>query len=149
GAADEPAIGVDAYRKIIERMTTALDNFTIAAVRNGRAQLPWYGTFDQFGYYDAAAAELDSHETTWGNFLIANYFHGLWTPTTAGFDRRFDYQEDEDPAGNAGAQLDTFSAAVSPGNAISIAQGGAVTKSVMGHKPYAAVYYEVTPSGSP
>jgi hypothetical protein len=149
GAADEPAIGVDAYRKIIERMTTALDNFTIAAVRNGRAQLSWYGTFDQFGYYDAAATELGSHETTWGNFLIANYFHGLWTPATAGFDRRFDYQEDEDPAGNAGAQLDTFSAVVTPGNAISIAQGGAVTKNVMGHKPYAAVYYEVTPSGSP
>lgn len=148
GAADEPAIGVDAYRKIIERMTTAADNFTIAAVRNGRAQLPWYGSFDQFGYYDAAATELDSHETTWGNFLIANYFHKLWTPTTAGFDQRFDYKEDEDPPGNV-AQLDTFSPAVKPGNGISISQGSAVTKSVVGQKPYAAVYYEITPTGSP
>ena len=65
GAADEPAIGVDAYRKIIEQMKTTASDFSVAAVRNGRGQLPWYGSFDQFGYYDAAATELDSHETTW------------------------------------------------------------------------------------
>jgi hypothetical protein len=69
GAADEPAIGVDSYRRILERMTSTADGFTIAAVRNGRGQLPWYGSFDQFGYYDAAATELGSHETTWSNFL--------------------------------------------------------------------------------
>jgi hypothetical protein len=146
GAADEPAIGVDAYRRIIERMTPALDGFSIAAVRNGRGQLPWYGSFDQFGYYDAAATELDSHETTWGNFLVANYVHRLGMPGP-GFDRRFDYLEDEDPAGNV-AQLDTFGPTVAAANAITLAQGGAVTRNVLGHKPYAAVYYEVTP-GTP
>lgn len=147
-AADEPAIGVDSYRVIIERMVPTADGFTLAAIRNGRAQLPWYGTFDQFGYYDAAATELDSHETTWSNFLVANYRHRFQIPGGPGYDRRFDYLEDEDAAGNAGAKLNTFGAAVLPGNAFTIAQGSAVTKTVFGHKPYAAVYYELTP-GSP
>jgi hypothetical protein len=146
-AADEPAIGVDAYRKIIERMVPGMDGFNVAAVRNGRGQLPWYGTFDQFGYYDAAATELDSHETTWGNFVVANYYHKLWTPGSAGHDRRFDYLEDEDPAGNV-AQLNTFGPTVDANNVISVAQGAAVTRSVVGHKPYAAVYFEISP-GSP
>lgn len=148
GTADEPAIGVDAYRTIIERMVPTVDGFTVAAVRNGRGLLPWYGSFDQFGYYDAAATELSSHETTWANFLVANYYHGLQLPGGAGYDRRFDYLEDEDAAGNAGAKLDSFSAKVLAGNAISIVQASAVTKTVVGHKPYAAVYYELTP-GSP
>ena len=146
-AADEPAIGVNSYRAIIERMTTALDDFTISAVRNGRAALPWYGTFDQFSYYDAAATELSSHETTWGNFLLANYFHGLWAPGASGFDPRFDYLEDNDPPGNV-ARLSTFRAAVQASNALTVAQGTAVTKHVSGHKPYAAVYYELTPSAT-
>jgi hypothetical protein len=34
-------------------------------------------------------------------------------------------------------------------NLDSIAQGSAVTRSVIGQKPYAAVYYELTPTGSP
>jgi hypothetical protein len=143
GAPDEPAIGVDAYRRILERMTPASDGFTVAALRNGRAQLPWYGTFDQFSYYDAGATELGSHETTWGNFLIANYYHRLAAPGGSGFDRRFDYLEDEDPPGNV-AQLDTFGPAVATSNAITIAQGAAVTRAVVGQKPYAAVYYELS-----
>ena len=147
GAADEPAIGVDAYRKIIEQMKTTASDFSVAAVRNGRGQLPWYGSFDQFGYYDAAATELDSHETTWANFLLANYFHRLRTPASPGFDARFDYMEDEDAAGNV-AKLDTFGPAIAAGNAITMVQGSAVTKTVVGHKPYAAVYYELTP-GTP
>jgi hypothetical protein len=147
GAIDEPAIGVDAYRRIIERMTPANDNFTVAAVRNGRGQLPWYGSWDQFRYYDAAATELDSHETTWGNFLVANYVHRLQLSTTSPFERRFDYLEDDDPAGNV-SKLDTFGPAIAPGNAIAISQGSAVTKSIVGHKPYAATYFELTP-GSP
>lgn len=147
GAGDEPAIGVDTYRNIIERMTTAADDFTIAAVRNGRALMPWYGAFDQFSYYDAGVTELNSHETTWGNFLLANYFHRLWTSATAGFDARFDYMEDDDPPGNV-AKLNTFSPAITAGNTITIPQGAAVTKNVTGHKPYAAVYYDITPSAS-
>ena len=147
GAADEPAVGVDAYRRIIEQMTPTANGFTVAAVRNGRGQLPWYGSFDQFGYYDAAATELSTHETTWGNFLVANYYHRLEMPGASSFDRRFDYLEDEDPPGNV-AKLDTFGPAVASGNVITIAQGAAVTRNVVGHKPYAAVYYELTP-GSP
>jgi hypothetical protein len=146
-AADEPAIGVDSYRTIIERMTPAADGFTVAAIRNGRAQLPWYGTFDQFGYYDAAATELGSHETTWGNFLIANYYHRLWVAGAAGHDRRFDYLEDDDPAGNV-SQLRTYGPAVAAGDQIGVAQGAAVTRNVVGHKPFAAVYYELNP-GTP
>ena len=147
GAADEPAIGVDAYRTIIERMQPTASGFSIAAVRNGRGNLPWYGTFDQFGYYDAAATELDSHETTWGNFLVANYLHRLGAPMGAGFDRRFDYLEDDDPVGSVG-KLNTFGPTVAATNAISLVQGGAATRNVMSHKPYAAVYYEITP-GTP
>jgi hypothetical protein len=147
GAADEPAIGVDAYRQILERMAPTADGFTIAAVRNARARLPWYGSFDQFGYYDAAATELDSHETTWGNFLVANYYHRLQPPGGPAFDRRFDYMEDDDPAGNT-LQLKTFGPAVAAGNKVTVVQGTAATASVVGHKPYAATYYELTP-GSP
>lgn len=147
GSSNEPAIGVDAYRKIIERMTTAVDNFTVSAVRNGRAQLPWYGTFDQFSYYDAGGTELNSHETTWGNFLISNYFHRLWNPTSTGFDARFDYMEDDDPPGNV-SSLNTYSPAVSAGNSLTLSQGSALTRNVTGHKPFAAVYYDIIPSSS-
>jgi hypothetical protein len=147
GATDEPAIGVDAYRAIIEQMTPTADGFTITALRNGRARLPWYGSFDQFSYYDAAASELGSHETTWANFLAANYFHRLLTPASTGFDARFDYQEDEDPPGLVN-QLDTFGPAVAPGNTVPVAQGTAVTRNVVGHKPYAAVYYELIPDAA-
>jgi hypothetical protein len=146
-AADEPGIGVDSYRLIIERMVPTADGFTIVAVRNGRAQLPWYGHFDQFAYYDAAATELDSHESTWANFLLANYFHKLWTPGTAGFDRRFDYLEDDDAAGSV-AKLDTFSPAIA--RVFNVSTGSSDTQVVTGHKPFAARYYELAPSaGSP
>jgi hypothetical protein len=148
GAADEPAIGVDSYRIIIERTKTTIDDFSIAAIRNGRGQLPWYGSFDQFIYYDAGATELNTHETTWGNFLLANYFHRYWTPTTPGYDERFDYLEDEDPIGTAGVKLNTLSSAISSSNAVTIGQGSAVTKNVTAHKPYAAIYYEITPNPS-
>jgi hypothetical protein len=135
------------HQKIIERMTTSADNFTITALRNGRAQLPWYGDFDQFSYYDAAATQLSSHETTWGNFLIANYFHRLWSPAAAaGHDARFDYMEDDDLGD--GTVLNTFSLAIRTGNSIALAQDSAETKSMNNHKPYAAVYYEINPSAA-
>ena len=85
GPADEPAIGVEAYRAVLEETATvaATDpglGYTIAGLRNARRQLPWYGRFDQFRYYDAARTELDSHETTWANYLVANYLHGTAQP---------------------------------------------------------------------
>jgi hypothetical protein len=145
GAPDEPAIGVDSYRRIIEQMVPTADGFTVAAVRNGRAALPWYGSFDQFAYYDAAATELNSHETTWANFLLANYFHRLWTPAAAGFDRRFDYMEDDDLPGNV-AKLNTFSPVIAEN--FTVAAGSSATKVVTGHKPFAARYYELTPNAA-
>ena len=64
-----------------------------ARTGTARTNMPWYGRFDQFRYYDISTTELDSHETSWGNYLIANYMHGTANPVA---DARFEYNEDED-----------------------------------------------------
>jgi len=151
---DEPGIGVDAHRVMLERMATAQATdpgigYTTAALRDARARLPWYGTLDQFAYYDAARRELNSHETTWGNYLVGNWLHGAANPTA---DKRFDYMEDEDPVGydgtGAAGRLATKSPALLPGDTVTIGQGTSVTRNVTGHNPWAARYYELIP-GSP
>jgi len=93
-AADEPAIGIETYRKVLEAMATVLPGdpgvgYDPPALRTIRRGLVWYGRFDEFRYYDAALTELDSHETTWGNYVIANYLHGTMNPVA---DRRFEYR---------------------------------------------------------
>ena len=94
----EPAVGVDAYIKEMEASATAESTdpnvgYDPRTLRTVRSNMPWYGSFDQFSYYDTAATELASHETTWGNYLVANYLHGVATVS----DQRFRYLENNDP----------------------------------------------------
>ena len=145
GAAAEPAIGVDSYRTIIEHMTTAAENFTITAVRNARGSLPWYGSFDQFSYYDAAATELSSHETTWRISCSPTIFTGnghrappISTPgsTTGKTTTR--------RRGHRAAEY--FLAGDLRRQHHHARMGVAVTRNVVAHKPYATVYYDITPT---
>lgn len=150
--ADEPAIGIDSYRRVLEASATVLGTdpglgYTAGALRNARGQMPWYGSLDQFGWYDAAFTQLSSNETTWGNYLVANYLHGTGNPVT---DRRFEYMEDEEPVSwpSAIAKLALLQAQVQAADDLVLAQGTTVNRSVTGQKAYSARYYRVTP-GAP
>lgn len=153
-AADEPAIGLDTYREVLEAMATVLpgdpgDGYDPLALRPARRDMVWYGQFDQFGYYDAACAELGSHETTWGNYLVANYLHGTANPTPDG---RFDYGEDEHAVtwpGATVAKLAALQAAVKANDDLLIAQGSSIVRKVVGHPVWAARYYRLRPTGAP
>lgn len=145
-AASEPAIGVDAYRAVLEETGTAAGDpglgYTTDALRNARARQPWYGRFDRFGWYDAALTELGSHETSWGNFLLANYLHAMASPSADG---RFDYLEDDQPD-LSGSRLRDLTIAFAAADDFSLAQGTDVTRAVVGHLPFAARFYRVRPS---
>lgn len=153
-AADEPAIGIETYRKVLEAMATVLPGdpgvgYDPPALRTARRGLIWYGRFDEFRYYDAALTELDSHETTWGNYVIANYLHGTMNPVA---DRRFEYMEDEDAVtwpGAAVAKLAALQAVVQAADDLLIAQGASILRNVVGHPVWAVRYYRVRPTGTP
>ncbi|MGP3684525.1 hypothetical protein ACTVZO_07405 [Streptomyces sp. IBSNAI002] len=150
--ADEPAIGIDAHRTMLQQMGTAAGDpglgYSVTALRTARSQQPWYGQFDRFSYYDTARTELGSNETTWGNYLVANWLHGSASPVT---DRRFDYLEDEDAVGfggeGAAGRLALKSPLVQASDVVALAQGGDVSLSVTGVAPWAARYYRVIPAG--
>ncbi len=149
----EPSVGVDAYRKALEATATVQPGdpgigYDPSTLRAARRDMPWYGSFDEFFYYDAAQTELSSHETTWGNYLIANYLHGICTPGIP----CFDYLEDDQPVSWPGATVASLSglqATVKPGDSIALAQGSSITRSVVGHKAWAARYYRIAPNGTP
>jgi hypothetical protein len=151
--ADEPAIGIDSYRRVLEASATVLGTdpglgYTAGALRNARGQMPWYGSFDRFGWYDPAFTQLGSNETTWGNYLAANYLHGTGNPVS---DRRFEYMEDEESVtwpGSPIAKLALLQAQVQPADDLVLAQGGVINRAVTGQKAYSARYYRVTP-GAP
>lgn len=153
-AADEPVIGFDAYRKVLESMANTLPGDPalgngIEAVRAARAQMPWWGSLDEFHWYSVAQNELSSNETTWGNYLVANYMHGLANPVA---DARFEYKEDEDAvtwSDDPNDELRDFQAAVAVNNAISLTQGLDVTRNVATQDPFAATYFRLTASGGP
>lgn len=145
-AADEPSIGIETYRALLEETATATADYTVQGLRNARQRLPWYGTFDQFFYYDAARTELGSHETTWGNYLLANILHDLILPGDADFDERFNYLEDEDTL--AGVTLNTLRANIQAADSLTIGQGQSFNRNRNGHKPYAAFYYDLRPSAA-
>jgi hypothetical protein len=100
---DEPAIGVETYRALLERATAG--SYTNTDLRDGLRDLPWYQDFYEFAYLDAARQDRTASETTLGNFYLACYLKDLGTDVP---DRRFDFMEDEDniffdEAYNAGA----------------------------------------------
>ncbi|MBC7777549.1 MAG: hypothetical protein H7246_19100 [Phycisphaerae bacterium] len=138
--ANEPAVGIETYRFLLEEAGGMAAGYAIQAVRNARNRMPWYGTFDQFSYYDMAATELGSNETTYGNYLLANYLHRLLAPGDADYDQRFDYLEDDEATGPT--VLNAQSVAT---ETITIGQGAAVTRNIAAQNPYAAKYYTITP----
>lgn len=154
GLASEPAVGIDSYRKVLEAMATVAAGdpgvgYDPPALRPARSNMPWYGHFDQFRYYDTAQTELDSHETTWGNYLIANYLHGTGNPVS---DARFEYMEDQDAVtwpGSAVAQLAALQSTIQASDDLLLAQGTSISRNVTGHKAWAARYYRLRPSGAP
>jgi hypothetical protein len=153
GAGDEPAVGVDAYRKVLEASATVLPGdpgigYDPASLRTARANMPWYGSFDEFGWYDAGHTELGSNETTWGNYLVANFLHGTASPVP---ESRFEYREDDEAItwpGAGAANLAALQAAVLAGDAVTLAQGTSVTRNVAAQAEYSARYFRVTP-GAP
>ena len=76
----------DVYRLILEETAAA---YSIENLRNARERMAGYGTWDSFNY---SGNELASHETSWGNYVLANYLHGTADPVS---DSRFDYHDDE------------------------------------------------------
>ncbi|OGP50267.1 MAG: hypothetical protein A2Y79_00825 [Deltaproteobacteria bacterium RBG_13_43_22] len=150
----EPVVGFDAYRKALEASATVEAGdpgigYDPPTLRTARNNMTWYGSFDQFFYYDPAQTELGCHETTWANYLIANYLHGTASPTP---DARFDYLEDDEAvtwAGSPVAHLADLQAAVLAGDSIALTQGASVARNVVGFKAWASRYYRITPSGVP
>ena len=151
--ANEPVIGIDSYRKVLEAAATVQMSdpgvgYDPTVLRTARSGMPYYGRLDQFRYYDMAFTELDHHETTWANYLIANYVHSTGNPVA---DRRFEYMEDQDPVTwpSTVANLASLQAFIQPGDNLTLAQGASISRSVVGHKQWSSRYYRVTPSGSP
>lgn len=91
--ADEPAIGVETYRALLERFDAS--GYGDAAFATAVAELPWYQAFTSFGYLDPARLDETSSETLLGNFWLACYLKdfGMGVP-----DRRFEFMEDEENA---------------------------------------------------
>lgn len=87
---DEPTIGVDAYRRVIEEC--AESGYTTEAVKRAIRSLPFDAELCTFSY----AAGMDdvpaSSETTFGNFALACYLKDLPTPP----DARFGFRENKE-----------------------------------------------------
>lgn len=87
----EPFVGVETYRKIIEKCAAGSysNNDVKAAIR----ELPWYQDFHEFHYLDPARQDLTNGETTLGNYALACYLKDLGVNKP---DSRFDFIEDEE-----------------------------------------------------
>lgn len=129
----EPAIGIDCYRAVLQA-TATIDatgsplptppagtpfGYDVRMLRVMRQAVPWYGLFDRFTYLDAARTELLSHETTWGNYVLANMLHGT---VAASGDTRFRYREDAEPV-LGDAPLGTRRSAVLAGDEAVLSNG--------------------------
>lgn len=95
---DEPAIGVDAYRALLEKCDSL--GYTTAALDQAIGELPWYQSFYTFAYLDAARLDETSAETLLGNFWLACYLKDFGDPVQIDgvTERRFDFMEDEENA---------------------------------------------------
>lgn len=88
--ANEPLIGVETYRALIERCEAG--TWSTNDIRDAIRQLPWYQDLFDFHYLDPARLDLTSGETTIGNFVLAAYLKDLGVAVP---DSRFDFMEDE------------------------------------------------------
>jgi hypothetical protein len=150
----EPNIGIDVYRQLLKTMATPLGGSTPpyepAALRTACKLMPRPGNFDEFEYLDRAHTELFSNETSWGNFLLANYLHGS-TAAPLG-DGRFNYKEDIDPVlweeQPYVSRLATVRALIRPADDVTIGTAESILRLGGGQPAYAARYYRITPSTS-
>jgi hypothetical protein len=90
-AADEPMIGVETFREILEQCEAG--GWSTNAVRDAVRNLPWYQDFYEFEYLDPARLDRMRSENLFGNFVLAAYLKDLGVNTP---DRRFDFMEDEE-----------------------------------------------------
>lgn len=147
---DEPRVGVDAYRRLLE--TFDAQSYTTAAFEQAVADLPWYQSFFKFGYLDAAKLDETSSETLLGNFWLACYVKDLGVGIP---DRRFDFMEDEDVSladdifpGGSPVPIGTLRSVAFQGD-VALPNGGAVTLSSGSGgtvSPFAARFYKVSPA---
>jgi hypothetical protein len=145
---DEPAIGIDAHRLILEQTATPL-GYTAGALRAARTGMPFYGSFDGFMYYQAGFPELNTHETTWGNYLLAKVLHRTSAPAS---DHRFRFMEDGDRI-DAGLKDCVTSVSflhdlVQELESLPLAQGATITRAVTNLGPWSAQHYLIVPSTS-
>jgi hypothetical protein len=143
-AADEPAIGVETYRALLERFDA--DGFTDGAFAAAITALPWHQSFYELAYLDAARLDEMSSETVLGNFWLACYLKDLGTAIP---DRRFDFMEDEqdatwdsiflgaDTVGTLGSVALTSTTNLTSGGSITLSSGTAAVS------PFAARFYRV------
>jgi hypothetical protein len=150
---DEPDIGIDVYRQLLVTMATPTGGspapYDPASLRVACLLMARPGNFDEFQYL-VGGTELSSTETTWGNYLVANYLHGN-TALPAG-ERRFRYLEDQDsvtwPQSPAVSRLAALTATIAPENDVIMAGGSSITRTTIGQLPYAARYYRIRPDAS-
>jgi hypothetical protein len=157
-APDEPDIGVDVYRQLLETTATPMGGspppYKVAGLRAACELMVRPCRFDQFRYFDAEQTELDTSETAWGNYLLANYLHA--TPASPPGDRRFGYMEDADKVTwsltteelPAVSNLGSLRPHVDTENDVVIGLGSSVSRTVIGQPEYAARYYRITPDAS-
>jgi hypothetical protein len=90
-AVDEPTIGADTYRRIIEECSVGA--WSADDIKRALRSLPWYQDFYEFGYLDPAGQDLASGETTWGNYALACYLKDLGPGIP---DRRFAFMDNSE-----------------------------------------------------
>lgn len=90
-ATDEPTIGADTYRSLIEECAAGV--WSADDIERALRTLPWYQDFYELGYLDPARLDLTNGETTWGNFALAGYLKDLGPNVP---DRRFGYLENQE-----------------------------------------------------
>ena len=152
-SSDEPNIGTDVYRQLLETMATptggSAPRYEPAALRTACKLMPRPGSFDEFEY-DPTHTQVISNETSWGNYLLANYLHGSNAAPPG--DRRFNYMEDNDPVlwqeQPRVSNLAAVRALITPEDNVTIGTADSIGRIVMGQPAYAARYYRITPSTS-
>ncbi len=155
----EPHIGIEAYRQVLESTAgTEVATYDTGDLRIACSKMPRPSSFDTFSYLDNAGTELESSETTWGNYLIANYVHNNDSSPFA--ERRFVYLEDHDLVTWPFTRFDDFEtpftvrslqslgAAIKPHNDLKLSNAAGVSRIVIGQLPYSATYYRITPDNS-
>jgi hypothetical protein len=146
--ADEPKIGVETYRTLIEKCALSGGTYSTDNIKDAIRTLPWYQDFYEFSYLDAGGLDRLSSETVLGNYVLACYLKRLGTSIP---DRRFDFMEDNDNiyiddvihAANPSTPLQTQLAQVHLAGTGTVNTSGTVSFTGTVNK-FASQYFEVT-----